>query len=259
MNYAWGLEFVELTNGDEKEQNATLGMTNAMGLHGNAILSSCPIFDPILVRDRLDERYFSNKKFKGNAMGHEKRLGGRMGMFVRTGALLEHAADNGGGMQSSLSSSLVQQKHVIVGSVHKVKPETQREKLWSYFGFGPFPNVTKDTPPKSGAAPSNVLGIVMAGDLESRKFCTHAGIKNLDKPMKHRTFPVDCPTKRIGHWRGDQFCGNMKVHTEDKNFLPCYHTPPGDENTNSSRLQLSDHAIIQIMLKTKEEGVAVSN
>jgi len=58
MNYAWGLEFVELTNGNAREQNDTLGMKNAMGLHGNAILSSCPIFDPILVRDRLDEQFF---------------------------------------------------------------------------------------------------------------------------------------------------------------------------------------------------------
>ena len=258
MNYAWGLEFVELTNGNAKEQNDTLGMKNAMGLHGNAILSSCPIFDPILVRDRLDEQFFSNKRFKKNAMGHEKRLGGRMGMFVRTGALLDHAAadDNSGLMQySSSSTSLLQQRHIIVGSVHKVKPETQREKLWSYFGFGSFPNITKDELPKSGVAAhsSNVLGIVMAGDLESRNFCTHAGIKNLDKPMKHRTFPVDCPTKQIGHWREDQFCGNMEVDTDDKNFLPCYltGTTTGDGSTNSTVLQLSDHAIIQIILKTK--------
>ena len=114
MNYAWGLEFVELTNGNAREQNDTLGMKNAMGLHGNAILSSCPIFDPILVRDRLDEQFFSNKRFKGNAMGHEKRLGGRMGMFVRTGTLLDHAADddNSGLMQySSSSSSLLQQRY----------------------------------------------------------------------------------------------------------------------------------------------------
>merc|ERR1711865_1039880 len=31
MNYAWGLEFVELTNGNAREQNDTLGMKNAMG------------------------------------------------------------------------------------------------------------------------------------------------------------------------------------------------------------------------------------
>ena len=70
---------------------------------------------------------------------------------------------------------------------------------------------------------------------------------------KHRTFPIDCPTKQIGHWRGDQFCGNMEVDTDDKNFLSCYltGTTTGDGSTNSTVLQLSDHAIIQIILKTK--------
>ena len=64
MNYAWGLEFVELTNGNHEEQNRTVGATNALGLHGNAILSTCKIVDPIVVRDPLDEIYFSNKPNK---------------------------------------------------------------------------------------------------------------------------------------------------------------------------------------------------
>ena len=239
MNYAWGLEYVELTNGNQEETEATAGMTNDMGLHGNAILSSCPIFDPILVRDDLEEVFFSDKKVKKNAMGFERRLGGRMGMFVRTGKVdLEK--------NSVTALSL---PHVIAGSVHKVQPLTHRERLWQYFGFGAFPDgLGKDKSPPPGQAPNYVLGIAMAGDLESRQFCPHAGLRNLDKPQKHKTFPSDCPTKRLGNWRGDQFCGNMEVAGEDISLLPCYIGPT--DPTNSTGLQISDHAILQIELKT---------
>jgi hypothetical protein len=240
MNYAWGVEFVELTNGNREEQNTTMGLKNAMGLHGNAILSLCPIYDPLLVRDKLDERYFSNVAFKGNDMGSVKRLGGRMAMFVRTGNVnLTEGTD------ATLSS-----QHVVVGSVHKVLATTQRERIWEYLGFGAFPNVTGNAKPKPvpGVAPSNVLGIVTAGDMESRAFCPEAGLRNLDKPMKHRTFPADCPSNRLGYWRGDQFCGNMKLYADDQSLLPCYVSPQDD--ANSTGLQISDHAIIQILLKT---------
>jgi len=33
MNYAWGLEFLELTNGDQTEQIKTKDEKNFMGLH----------------------------------------------------------------------------------------------------------------------------------------------------------------------------------------------------------------------------------
>lgn len=75
MNYAWGLEFVELTRGDREEQNATQGMNNSLGLHGNAILSNCKLYDPIVIRDKLPSIYFSNKVSWENADGYEKRLG----------------------------------------------------------------------------------------------------------------------------------------------------------------------------------------
>ena len=233
MNYAWGLEFIELTNGNREEQNATDGMINEMGLHGNAILSTCPMFDPLLVRDRLDERYFSDVRFKGNDMGSEKRLGGRMALFVRTGPSADRA-----------------NPHVIAGSVHKVTPTTHRERIWEYLGFGSFPNVTggSSSPPGQGVAPDQVLGIVTAGDMESRKFCPQSGLRNLDKPQRHRTFPADCATKRVGMWRGDQFCGNLKIHRDDSSILPCYIADTERNLHNSTGLQISDHAIIEVML-----------
>ena len=82
MNYAWGLEFVELTNGDKEEQDRFGGLPNFHGLHGNAILTHCQISDPVIFRDSVGE-YFSDRKISLNAKGYEKRLGGRMGMFLR--------------------------------------------------------------------------------------------------------------------------------------------------------------------------------
>lgn len=212
-----------------------MDMLNEMGLHGNAILSTCPIFDPLIVRDQLDERYFSNTKFKGNDMGSEKRLGGRMGLFARTGPSLNDKTS----------------PHVIAGSVHKVKPTTHRERLWEYFGFGSFPNTTEKGLPGRGSAPNHVLAIVAQGDLESRAFCTHSGLNNLDKPQKHKTFPADCATKRLGNWRGDHFCGNTKVHREDSSILPCYIRRDEEGQVNSTAaLQISDHAIVEIVVET---------
>jgi len=166
-------------------------------------------------------------------MGSEKRLGGRMALFVRTGLVLSGAS-----------------QHVIAGSVHKVEPKAHREEIWRYLGFGSFPNATGGALPRAGIAPQNVLGIVTAGDMESRSFCTEAGISNLDRPQRHKTFPVDCTKGRLGLFRGDQFCGNMKIDREDRSILPCYVSREEKGKADATGLQISDHAIIEIMLKT---------
>lgn len=82
MNYAWGLEFIELTRGTKKEQQDTNGLYNFLGLHGNAILSKCKIEDPIIFRENIGD-YFSDQNTSINANGYEKRLGGRMVMLAR--------------------------------------------------------------------------------------------------------------------------------------------------------------------------------
>ena len=246
MNYAWGLEFVELSNGSWQEQNQTEGMKNAMGLHGNAILSRCPMYDPVIYRDKLDERYFSHKRFSGNAQGSEKRLGGRMGLFVRTGEMV----------MTDLNSSKdhASTPHVIVGSVHKLEEKTYRKEIWDYLGFGKFPNITDDEnlteKGVSAIGDTATLGIITSGDLASRGFCTQSGLSNLDKPQKHRTFPADCKTQRLGNWRGDQFCGNMKVSGDDQSILPCYESTAASPSFNET-VQISDHSIIQISLEIK--------
>lgn len=84
MNYAWGAEFVELTAGDagDREHTDHDNMPNFHGLHGNAFLTRCTIYDPVLFRNPVGE-YFSSRPNTVNAHGLEKRLGGRMGMFGR--------------------------------------------------------------------------------------------------------------------------------------------------------------------------------
>jgi hypothetical protein len=250
MNYAWGLEFVELTTGNWEEQNTTKGMQNALGLHGNAILSTCPMYDPMIVRDKLDERYFSNNtKFSGNATGAEKRLGGRMGLFVRTGNRPERSFN-----ENDPSSA---PPHVIVGSVHKLETSggAHREKMWEYLGFGAFPNGTRDEKRIQEGVPqnNNTLGIVMSGDAATRDFCTESGLRNLDdRPQtqkQHKTFPADCEKQQVGLWRDDQFCGNMQMLKDDQTILPCYESPVS-QATNTSGVQISDHSIIQITLMT---------
>ena len=88
MNYAWGLEYVELTEGDKREQKAAAGMPNLYGLRGNAFLTRCKIDDPVIFRNPVGK----NEK--------KQRLGGHMGVFGRI---------------------MVNNALVVVGSVHKLQ------------------------------------------------------------------------------------------------------------------------------------------
>lgn len=99
MNYAWGLEFIELTQGNYNDRNNSLALPNMHSLHGNAILSKCVMKNFHIYRDPIGD-YFSSKKIFLNAYGTEKRLGGRMGLFAE----IE-----------------VKNETLIVGSVHKLQ------------------------------------------------------------------------------------------------------------------------------------------
>jgi endonuclease/exonuclease/phosphatase family metal-dependent hydrolase len=84
LNYAWGVEFVELSNGNKEEQQRTSGQTNQHGLHGNAILSRWPLHEVEVVRMPGMAPLF-NGTGSETAFGHEKRLGSRMTIFANTG------------------------------------------------------------------------------------------------------------------------------------------------------------------------------
>lgn len=111
MNYAWGLEFVELTQGDKGDRAFnSQSFPDLNGLHGNAFLTKCKISEPVLFRNKIGE-YFSDKKNGYNANGLEKRLGGRMGLFGRI---------------------IVDGSPVVIGSVHKLNGF--RKEIKDYIG-----------------------------------------------------------------------------------------------------------------------------
>lgn len=73
--YAFGVEFLELGLGDERERARHAGDENDIGQHGAAILSPHPLRDPELVRLERSGRWFDG------SLG-ERRVGGRMAMVA---------------------------------------------------------------------------------------------------------------------------------------------------------------------------------
>lgn len=72
MNYAYGVEFLELTNGEPHERKMYPG-ENEWGYHGNAILSKYPLNNLRMIRFPGIERWYND---------YQKRLGGRMALFA---------------------------------------------------------------------------------------------------------------------------------------------------------------------------------
>ncbi|KAI9136180.1 hypothetical protein BKA69DRAFT_1105695 [Paraphysoderma sedebokerense] len=110
MNYAWGLEFFELTRGDRHEQNLTAGMTNFLGLRGNAILSKCEIMNPVIFRNNI-EVY---------ADDFEKHFGSRMGLLsqisVGSHVLTVGSIQRLDGFKNEIKNYIGSTKAVIAGN-----------------------------------------------------------------------------------------------------------------------------------------------
>ena len=70
-SFAYGVEFVELSLGDEKDILAAGGEQNLLGFHGNAVTSALRLHRPFMVRLEADGGWF------GPARG-QQRVGGRM-------------------------------------------------------------------------------------------------------------------------------------------------------------------------------------
>lgn len=79
--YAFGVEYVELGLGDGREKIWHAGENNAVGLHGNAILSRARLDRPAIVR--LDE---GARWFAGEQTTNERRIGARMAMLASVDA-----------------------------------------------------------------------------------------------------------------------------------------------------------------------------
>ncbi|MCX5577145.1 endonuclease/exonuclease/phosphatase family protein [Kaistia terrae] len=77
MGYAYGVEFLELGLGDDRERAWHAGETNAVGFHGNALLSRLPFSDVALIR--LDD----GAVWWVDAKDGEHRLGWRMAIAAK--------------------------------------------------------------------------------------------------------------------------------------------------------------------------------
>jgi len=77
MSYAFGVEFVELGLGDSREREWHKGETNAVGFHGNALLSRLPLLDAALIH--LDDC----GTWWTDAKDGQGRIGGRMAIAAK--------------------------------------------------------------------------------------------------------------------------------------------------------------------------------
>jgi endonuclease/exonuclease/phosphatase family metal-dependent hydrolase len=75
--YAFGVEYVELGLGDDREKAWHANEGNAVGLHGNAILSKAPLERPAVVG--LDD---GARWFAGEQSTSERRIGARMAVLA---------------------------------------------------------------------------------------------------------------------------------------------------------------------------------
>ena len=255
MNYAYGVEFLELTRGTSEEQNATKGNRDALSLHGNAILTKCVLGDGLIVREPLPHTYFSDKPHRGiNANGYEVRLGGRMGLFARifekpSPAIPEtHKLTEG-----SFYVPEDLPPHFVVGNVHKIDTTAEnRAKLWSYYGFGAPPSNSTSIYDGIGTdlAPSQ-HGVVIQGDF-GPQLCSLGGLRKLNNYKVHKTFPSECLPDgkfKLGPISGDFFCSNMNQIRIVK------VTPPCDWSNHTNPLTLADHAIVSVEIETNKKAI----
>lgn len=244
MNYAYSVEFLELTRGNKQEQNATQDQRDALGLHGNAILTKCILGDTMVLRDPLPRQYFMRQAHWMNGNGFEKRLGGRGGVFARIYQKKPAHLNLRYEYQHRTPSS-TQEPHFVVGNVHKLDGEspTNRQALWKYFSFGEAP-----TNGGRGQDPGNQLGVVIQGDIDP-KVCELGGLERMTTPgVKLRTFPVkSCEAGKvhIGHMESDTFCSSMSAKRNVEVTPPCWY------NNDQPALTMSDHAIVSVEVQGK--------
>jgi len=78
MGHIYGVEFIELGLGDDREIEQHQSETNDQGLHGNAVLTKFKIDKAVILP--LDE---GGKWFSDELGGDQRRIGGRMAVAVR--------------------------------------------------------------------------------------------------------------------------------------------------------------------------------
>eukprot|EP00571_Detonula_confervacea_P017764 CAMPEP_0172311790 /NCGR_PEP_ID=MMETSP1058-20130122/15777_1 /TAXON_ID=83371 /ORGANISM="Detonula confervacea, Strain CCMP 353" /LENGTH=718 /DNA_ID=CAMNT_0013025081 /DNA_START=122 /DNA_END=2275 /DNA_ORIENTATION=- len=237
MNYAYGVEFLELTRGTKEEQDATENKRDALSLHGNALLTKCILGDAMILRDELPHTYFSDKAHRGvNANGYEVRLGGRMGLFARIFESphqhipLRHNNNNRAATSIATSVDSYDYQyledvppHFVVGNIHKLdESDVNQARLWNYYGFGNPPPRSSKYDGKGEDKPIKQLGVVIQGDF-GPKMCPLGGLVKMNNG-NHKTFRVNCLADgkvKIGPLAGDYFCTNMPAVRGVAVTAPC--------------------------------------
>lgn len=78
MNHAFGVEFIELGLGDQREQTEHAGQQNSAGLHGNAVLTRLPSDRAAILPLDAGGAWFNDA-----AGNDQRRIGGRMAIALR--------------------------------------------------------------------------------------------------------------------------------------------------------------------------------
>ena len=78
MGYVYGVEFLELGLGDAREEAECAGQTNAIGFHGNALLTRTALADPFLVRLDDGAVWFLDAEKGQRRLGWRMAIGGRI-------------------------------------------------------------------------------------------------------------------------------------------------------------------------------------
>eukprot|EP01083_Nonionella_stella_P278607 947506_1 len=121
MNYAYGVEFLELTNGNAKEINATIGERNLIGYHGNVVMTKWPIIKSEIVRLHPLYDLLYQEKTTGQAAG-ERRLGGRMALFT----LIQTDIGNMNILAISIHAHSGSQRHLLKRDAELICNEIQK-------------------------------------------------------------------------------------------------------------------------------------
>lgn len=107
MNYMFGVEYMELTNGNAQDVYNANGMHDFRGLVGNAIFSKCHILKPVLFRNPVERMV--------NVETGERRIGGNMALMGRI-QVADFDEETGGGKEGGGG-----EKEVVVGSIDDLK------------------------------------------------------------------------------------------------------------------------------------------
>jgi len=166
MNYAWGIEFIELTAGNKEEHEfaaesrdcptewrgtSFVGKVDSRGLTGNAILSRYPLNNVTLLRFPGTEGVSWNASSSFiNAHGYEKRHGSRMAIYATL----------------DIPNSRLP---IHVGSFH-LMPTYDVEPEWSLYGKKTLDLMKREHHRRD---PSGRDSFILGGDGWGFKWCEH--------------------------------------------------------------------------------------